>query len=277
MSTTAASEPSDRSAGRIVFFLAMAVAFGVAAWFTFPRRAVVDTPRTLALTTTTSTNALSEIVLEVSHTSTQSGWISVFVSSEAPAIVKVAFSLPAVAEAKSCDGPCANPSLTLELRTPVQDVYEATTRLKYENAAVGLAWIDNGLNLSAVLPIVKIGLSKQKLSWNAQNMPQVITTLAISDASSYDWGPTPPDILGGVGVEFVQPLTSAPDGLLSTASQDPAFNVSNPAAAHHDNDFTFVAGALVGVAGGALMMALDLLTRPSDRPEGGNRPRKLLR
>jgi hypothetical protein len=142
-------------------------------------------------------------------------------------------------------------------------------------AGLLLPWKTNGLEVEGQLPVISIGpLSElpgfKRQPWAPSN-PNVTINYYVPDPTSYDWagGPAPfvvpsrpcKDCTGGRSypgyVEWIAPLSmlSAPVPVSGT----------NNSAAEWDSFRTFAAGALVGVAGGALVGAIQESTHRKDK------------
>jgi hypothetical protein len=137
-----------------------------------------------------------------------------------------------------------------------------------------LPWETNGLEIEGQLPVISIGpLSElpgfKPQPWAPSN-PNVRIDYYVPDLTSYDWtgGPVPYVVpsrscsgcSGGRSPAYVE--WNAP---LSTLSAPVAVSGTNNSAATWDSFRTFAAGVLVGVAGGALVGAIQEATHRRDK------------
>jgi hypothetical protein len=125
----------------------------------------------------------------------------------------------------------------------------------------------NGLDIECQLPIISIGSLSEPPGYTSQASAtgnlKVEMLDYISDPTSYDWtgGPAPLPVASegrSPGyLEWIEPLSalSGPDPVSGT----------NHSAAEWDNFRTFAAGALVGIAGGALVGAIQESTHREDK------------
>jgi hypothetical protein len=122
--------------------------------------------------------------------------------------------------------------------------------------APSLVWSENGLNIEAYLPSVQLFKSDSGPSKPFGN-PHVSIYYILSDAA-YDW-------TGGPSPQFTRALSSDPSHGVETDWELHKKDLGNPisvngqdnSAATQDNLLIFVAGALVGIAGGALVGAIQ--------------------
>jgi hypothetical protein len=125
----------------------------------------------------------------------------------------------------------------------------------------------NGLDVEGQLPVVSIGPLSEPSGSNSQSSAssnlKVEIRYYIPDLTGYDWtgGPEAFPVPSGrnypASVEWIEPL--------STLSAPVAVTGTNHSAAEWDSFRTFVVGILVGVAGGALIGAIQEFTHRKDR------------
>ena len=124
-----------------------------------------------------------------------------------------------------------------------------------------LMWEANGLNIEAEFPVLNIQTSQESsksLHIRLRQFtgdPQVRVSYRFPSDLKYDWTGGPPPTLVTTsfgGVEWVEPLKSlaAPTAVSGTDSYE----------ASSDSLRTFMAGALLGISGGALVGAIQELT-----------------
>jgi hypothetical protein len=99
----------------------------------------------------------------------------------------------------------------------------------------------NNVNASAALP---------KLYYNAPGFPNLVTQYSIGSADLYDWSSLPPAYANGARAVW---LESPSSGLITPVT---ATGV-NHASSGRNTTLTFIAGALLGLAGGALLSAIQ--------------------
>ena len=108
----------------------------------------------------------------------------------------------------------------------------------------------NELDASVALP---------ELLYTGHVQPSFYVHAAIRNAQNYGWTGVAPEFLSPTGAQWLELSASAP--ITSNAvQQEVAPNNAtgvNPAAQDDDNRLTFLAGALLGVGGGALIAALQ--------------------
>jgi len=92
---------------------------------------------------------------------------------------------------------------------------------------------------------------------NSSNQPTLVTTYAIPSGSSYDWTTLPPRWSNGNKVQWGEQIGSGGlDGIAVLG-----INQSNQA---KDDTETFFAGALLGLAGAALLSAVQEALHAND-------------
>jgi hypothetical protein len=101
--------------------------------------------------------------------------------------------------------------------------------------------IANGVNAAAALP---------KLYYNAPDLPNLVTQYHIGSANLYDWSSVPPAYANGTKALW---LESPSSGLISPVV---ATGV-NHASSGRNTTLTFIAGTLLGLAGGAMLSAVS--------------------
>jgi len=106
----------------------------------------------------------------------------------------------------------------------------------------------NKVNASAAIPAV---------NYQAPGTPVLETQYELPSASSYDWSAFPAQFANDAYAQWNEPLTSA--GISGRA----AVGINHANQASDDND-TFLAGALIGLAGGALLSAVQEALHASD-------------
>ena len=109
----------------------------------------------------------------------------------------------------------------------------------------------NGTTAYAQLPLVEVPLGSEP----AAETPSVSVTYYIPNAKSYDWNTGPQPETAGTGTITWSLLLTATSGAFQS---DPvAVGGVDDAAQQRQTLMTFVAGALLGIAGGALIGALQ--------------------
>jgi hypothetical protein len=146
--------------------------------------------------------------------------------------------------------------------------------LDFEGALVG--WSDNGLDAQAVLPHVSVVDSTRTPN---ETSPGVVVEYPIPGANHYNWGYNPQPVRVDSGsVQWSLPVhrVVSPTATAWEAKTYSAVLASNQSALHGNDRSLFVAGALIGTAGAALLTALDALIEPLRRPERFVLPRNVL-
>jgi hypothetical protein len=113
---------------------------------------------------------------------------------------------------------------------------------------------DNGINALAALP---------EIFYDGTGAPEVLVGYRIPAAASYDWSALPPAAFTGSTVSWTEPI----------AGYDTPTKIAvgiNQARQSSDNHLAFIAGALIGVAGGAVLSAIQKgLENILERPRAG--------
>ncbi len=111
--------------------------------------------------------------------------------------------------------------------------------------------ISDGATAAAALP-------KLLLYGNTPGQPNLLTRYRLQAANTYDWPTFPPAFSDSTSAEWLEQMTSPGD------IPDLEATGVNHGVQAQDNDLTFLAGALVGVAGGALLGAIQEALHASD-------------
>jgi hypothetical protein len=126
----------------------------------------------------------------------------------------------------------------LEFR-PGQDGGQATAVFPVRARSLGVA--ANGLTAAAALPDVR---------YQGPGTPALVSSFVIPSGSSYDWSSNPQVAAIPAGVVFQEDITGG------VAAGRDAVGINHAAQADQGNR-TFVAGVLLGLAGGALLGAVQ--------------------
>lgn len=246
---------------RPVILAAIAVVSGLIAWWLYPSRPEVSAPgyTTLQLDSPFSIDAVNYAVYQ--RPSTAEIVISVLLSASTPPVGRQQAELLVFPPLGVAFGSCpprlctslqgnsyawdqpltfrkaVGPSILPEVSAP--GVYAFVDL--YVNARVFGVTAD-GVNASAAIP---------KLIYNGPGTPNLLTRYNIQAASLYDWSTFPPASATNSHAEWLQ--QTGGNGVLP----DVVAAGINHANQSRDNDLTFLAGALVGVAGGALRSAVQ--------------------
>jgi hypothetical protein len=126
-------------------------------------------------------------------------------------------------------------------------------------------WNTNGLTVEAQLPVLKVfttpGIGAIANPLSLTDNPTTSVSYRVPDAISYDWsgGPPPNSVSTSAVAEWDEPLQSL--------SVPIAVGGTNSSSASLDSLRTFAAGTLLGVAGGALVGAIQEFThRKTEAP-----------
>jgi hypothetical protein len=109
-------------------------------------------------------------------------------------------------------------------------------------AAHEFAVTSDGATASAAIP---------KLLYTGPGTVQLVTQYNIPSADGYDWSTFPPAFADGSKAQWLEQMNS------NNVIPDVDAAGINHATQARDNDLTFIVGALVGLAGGALLAALQ--------------------
>jgi hypothetical protein len=111
--------------------------------------------------------------------------------------------------------------------------------------------VANGLTASAAIPLVTCTCS-------GSQAPVLQVQYNIAEAKSYDWSSFPEQSENSAGVIWQEPLATYGEtpGRVATGV--------DTTTQHADGIWTFVAGAFVGIAGGALLTAVTVALDPKD-------------
>lgn len=96
-----------------------------------------------------------------------------------------------------------------------------------------------------------------EINYQGKGKPTVLVGYDIPSASSYDWSSSPPSSIGKSRTVWAEDVT---EGV--TAGRI-AVGV-NPTARKNDDTKTFIAGALLGLGGGAILSAVQEALRKND-------------
>jgi len=111
--------------------------------------------------------------------------------------------------------------------------------------------VTNGLTASAAIPLVTCACS-------ASQVPLLEVQYNIPGAVNYDWSSFPEQKITPAGITWQEPLATYGEtpGRVATGV--------DTTTQHTDGIWTFVAGAFVGIAGGALLTAVTVALDPKD-------------
>jgi hypothetical protein len=107
----------------------------------------------------------------------------------------------------------------------------------------------DGATASAAIP---------KLIYTGPGTVQLVTQYNIPSANDYDWSTFPPAFADGSKAQWLEQMNS------NNVTPDVDAAGVNHTAQARDNDLTFIVGALVGLAGGALLAALQAALSATD-------------
>jgi hypothetical protein len=292
---------SDRSGRRPFYFKRYRVApvlFVIfvltsgAAFLLYPSRAPVSRPAPITLSITTYGGNQIQAFVNVSQTPGPGAnmfTISVIVIGNGakpgrfglPGVGMTAdlLHLPRSTKISSCypDHACLVDSLPTEkFVTEATDVHQTGANWNsiadFSLTLPHFAWSTNGLNVQAMLPAVAItrdlppSASAAARSADpgtaAPGNTSVTVSYELPRGDSYDWtgGPAPYSFTaqsGHAGVTWLEPLSALSVPALATGTSESEVNL--------DNLRTFLAGALVGIGGGALVGAIQELTHQRDQ------------
>jgi hypothetical protein len=111
--------------------------------------------------------------------------------------------------------------------------------------------VANGLTASAAIPLVTCACA-------ASQVPLLQVQYNIPGAISYDWSSFPEQKITSAGITWQEPLATYGEtpGRVATGV--------DTSTQHTDGIWTFIAGAFVGIAGGALLAAVTAALDPKD-------------
>jgi hypothetical protein len=270
-----------------LLLLCLAVAFGVAAWVALPRESPIYQPAAFDILVDTS-ERVERIEIDVVRWGSKHDDVSigVDVTTDAPARPAqdvsghVALSLPRGVKIPACSEQfCHHPLggdtlvfLTLNFSsTGTLPPYfsspegpKRAARVTQSFNAQQFAWDANGVSAVVQLPSVHL---RNERSRGGSDAPLVLVTYYLRPAG-YDWTGGPrPTLTHTDSVSWVQALPALTNPVLVSAT--------NPAAQQHAAFMTFFAGALVGVAGGGLIGAVQEAIHLRHESPGGERQRPL--
>lgn len=293
---------SARSGGRQFYFkryrvapvlFAIFVLTSLAAFLLYPSRATVSRPVPMTVSITAYGGNPTQAIVNVSQTPGPGAsvfTISVFVIGNGakpgkfgvPGVGMVAdlLHLPRGTKISSCyrDHACSVSSFgTEEFVTKAATNIHQTSASWYSLVDFSLTlphfvWSTNGLNVQAMLPAVAItrelGPSASAAARSADRgtaapgNTSVTVSYELPRGDSYDWtgGPAPYSFtaqFGHTGVTWLEPLSALTLPALATGTSESEVNL--------DSLRTFLAGALVGIGGGALVGAIQELTHQRDQ------------
>jgi hypothetical protein len=113
----------------------------------------------------------------------------------------------------------------------------------------GFGAISDGATAAAAIP---------KLIDDGPGSPNLLTRYNIPAANLYDWSTFPPAYANGSSAEWLEQMITSGD------IPDMVATGINHATETRDTDLTFLAGALVGLAGGALLSAIQEALHAND-------------
>jgi hypothetical protein len=250
---------------------AIAVVFGLIAWWLYPARTELPAPSytTLQLQSPFAVDAVNYAVYQGPATAKIE--ISVLLSSGSPASpppvgkratllvfpplgiaflrcpAHLCFHLPGGTYA--WDEPLSfrqavGPSLLPDVTAP--GMYAS---FSLDVKAHGFGVVSDGATAAAAVPkLIDIG----------PGSPNLLTHYNIRAANLYDWSTFPPAFATGAGAGWLEQMIN------SGHIPDVVATGINHASEAKDNDLTFLAGALVGVAGGALLSAIQEALHAND-------------
>lgn len=244
----------------------LGLALLLGAFFLYPRRTELPTPlfTQLELTTTAHINLIAYNV--DAHPNLAKLSIFVWLNPGQPAVpTTLTINLPFGDRILDCHAPCEARRFNGAGGAGVQ--YSWASRLTFKPSsnsglmaqedffiqAFRFGEVYDGVNASASIP---------QIDYHGPDNPEppMATQYIVPSASSYDWSPLPALGTAGPDVNWVEYL---PSGV--TESRVAAG--INHAAQSDDNTKTFIAGALLGLAGGAILSAIQEALHASDRAQ----------
>lgn len=238
------------------------VLLGLLAWWLYPRPTELPNASYDTVTVTskfpvgiidysvdqvTSATAYVTITVQLSNlagtpTSPPSGTVSVALPNSIPFRACPNFSCAIASQKK---GNNLFQTLTFAARPG------ATANATFSLSASGFGESSNGLTASAAIPQVSYECPS---FYSPCPTPTLETQYQLASASSYDWSSLPTQLVSDTKVAWNEEVTGG------EAAGRVAVGISHRNQAWND-DKTFIAGALIGLAGGALLSALQELLR----------------
>lgn len=220
------------------------IAMGFAAYLFFPQRDQLPTPPYVAVNVTSRTVAIGSIRYEVDRLSGSSAEIRITVQALPGATVQGSVSLvtflPLNAEPVDCancsgfdDANIWNPPM------PFNATGRAIATVRV--IANDFGYTVNGLNASVAIP---------QLNYIGSGTPGASVLYDLPGARDYDWSSFPTAFADDASARWTHQLNAG----LAPARTAIGINHANQ---DKDNRNTFLAGALIGLAGGALLAAIQ--------------------
>jgi hypothetical protein len=247
------------------------LALGLLAFWLYPRPGELPNPSYDTVTVTSKfpvgiidysvdqvTSATADVTITVqlsklagTPTSPPSGTVSVALPNEIPFRACPNFNCAVAARKK---GNNLFQTLTFAARPG------ATANATFSLSASGFGESSNGLTASAALPQVSYECPS---FYSTCPSPTLETQYQLGSASSYDWSSLPTQRVSDATVVWNEQVTGG------EAAGRVAVGINHGNQAWND-DKTFIAGAFIGLAGGALLSALQELLRQKDQPGAGS-------
>jgi hypothetical protein len=217
----------------------------VAAYLLFPQRDQLPTPPYVAVNITALDGTLGSITYDVDRTSTSTADITVTVHrlprATTPATVRMVVFLPLDAEPVDCTH-CSKPGEDANIwAPPLEFDGDGRTSATVHVRADGFGYTENGLSASVAIP---------QLTYVGRGEPGVSVSYDLPGARDYDWSSFPTAFADDTSARWTHQL----NGGRAAARNAVGVNHTNQ---DKDNRNTFLAGALVGLAGGALLAAVQ--------------------
>jgi hypothetical protein len=138
-------------------------------------------------------------------------------------------------------------TLDFKYEDPDDNSGEAIATFSVKAHSFGYAY--NDINASAAIPrVVFLGPGAVQ--------PVLYTEYDVAAANSYQWSTLQPQLINANEVRWDEPVTSAAQGIVAVGVND--------ANQTRDNTETFISGALIGLAGGALLAAIQEFLHRND-------------
>jgi hypothetical protein len=219
-------------------------AMGFAAYLFFPQRDQLPTPPYAAVNVTSRTVAIGSIHYEVDRLSDSSAEITIIVQALPGATAQGSVSLVTFLPLKAEPVDCANCSRFDDANLwkppmPFNTTGRATAKVRV--IANDFGYTVNGLNASVAIP---------QLNYIGHGSPGVSVLYDLPGARDYDWSSFPTAFADGDSARWNHQLNAS----LAPARTAVGINHANQ---DKDNRNTFLAGALIGLAGGALLAAIQ--------------------